>query len=216
MRQGERAEYGGYQVCLFPLDYLYITQTSSPSSLSHCCGHPCDYIGSYWNYPFYAPCDCHLTYQDNVGNTRGYTSNAPVWTPSGLHYVTFSFTHDNNPPVVQGFTQGDLIGHTGTAGMVTGDHVHIDQSLRANARLVSYGYYCAYGNLCYALQDSTYPMNVFYLTGSETIVDTKGYSFTKWDGSITPPIPPTPPTPEPPTRFKWWLGRNKFRKDVIK
>lgn len=208
MRQGERASYGGYEVCLFPMDYLYITQTSGPSSLSHCCGNPCDYVGTYWVYPIYAPFSCHLTYSDNVGNTRAYTSNAPVWTPSGLTYVTVSFTHDANPPVVQGFTQGDLIAHTGMAGQATGDHVHIDQSLQGNARLVSYGVVCAYGNLCYALQGSTAPNNVFYLSGSETIAQTYGYNFKKWDGSVDPPpIPPEPPEPPTPNRFKWWIAK---------
>jgi hypothetical protein len=38
----------------------------------------------------------------------------------GLQYVTFMWFHDNNPIASVGdtFTQGDLIGHTGTAGNV--------------------------------------------------------------------------------------------------
>lgn len=205
MQHGEGATYQGYQVCLFPLDYILITQRSGPNTYSHCCGEPCDYKGPYNRYPIYAPCDCHLTYSDNVGNTRGYTSNTQVWTPSGLTYVTFSFTHDNTPPSKTSFTQGELIGYTGTAGFVTGDHTHIDQSLQANARLVSYGVTCQGGNLCYALQGSTLPTNVFYTTGSETIVDTKGLIFQQWKGSpIDPPQPPVPPIGK---KFKWWMSK---------
>ena len=188
MQAGERISYQGNQVCLFPLDYLYCTQTSSPSSFSHCCGHPADWIGPSSGYPIYAPCDCHLVYSDNAGNTRAYSSDSPVWTPSGLSYVTFSFTHDNNPPAATSFSQGDLIGHTGTAGFVTGDHTHIDQSLTDNAQLISYGFYCSGGNLCYALDGSDYPPEVFYLSGSETIITTLGQGFETWD---------KPPEPEP-------------------
>ena len=200
MRAGERASYNGYQVCLFPMDMINITQTSSPSSLSHCCGHPCDYIGTTPIYPIYAPCDCHLIYSDGSaqGNNRIYASNSAVWTPSGLSQVTFMFTHDDNPPLQQSFTQGSLIAHTGStpSQLVTGDHCHMDQSLRYNAQLVSYGVYCAFGNLCYALQDSAYPYDVFYLSGSERVYDTKGYTFQIWRGS-----------PITYGNFKWWMSR---------
>lgn len=186
MQAGERVSYQGSQVCLFPMDYVHCTQVSGPDSLSHCCGHPADWIGSSGGYPIYAPCDCHLVYSDSVGNTRAYTSDAPVWTPQGLQYVTFSFTHDNNPPAATSFSQGDLIAHTGTAGYVTGDHSHIDQSNQADAQLVSYGIYCAYGNLCYALAGSQPPEDIFYLSGSETFVTDLGQGLETWD---KPPEP---------------------------
>ena len=186
MQAGERVSYQGSQVCLFPMDYVYCTQVSGPDSLSHCCGHPADWIGSYGGYPIYAPCDCHLVYSDSVGNTRAYSSDAPVWTPQGLQYVTFSFTHDNNPPAATSFSQGDLIAHTGTAGYVTGDHAHIDQSNQDDAQLVSYGIYCAYGNLCYALAGSQTPEDIFYLSGSETFVTDLGQGLETWD---KPPEP---------------------------
>jgi len=184
MQAGERVTYQGYEVCLFPLDYVYCTQVSGPSSLSHCCGHPADWIGSYDQYPLYAPCSCHLVYSDNVGNTRGYTSDAPVWTPHGLQYVSFAFTHDSNPPAATSYSQGDLIYHTGVAGYVTGDHVHIDQSNIADAQLISYGIYCQYGNLCYALDGSQPPEDIFYLTGSETFITDLGQNIPTW------PFPP--------------------------
>ena len=184
MQAGERVTYQGYEVCLFPLDYVYCTQVSGPSSLSHCCGHPADWIGSYNQYPLYAPCSCHLVFSDNVGNTRGYTSDAPVWTPQGLQYVSFAFTHDSNPPAATSYSQGDLIYHTGVAGYVTGDHVHIDQSNIANAQLISYGIYCQYGNLCYALDGSQPPEDIFYLTGLETFVTDLGQNLQTW------PFPP--------------------------
>lgn len=201
MRSGERVSYNGYQVCLFPLDYLYCTQTSSPTSFSHCCGHPSDWIGTYANYPIYAPCDCHLVYSDNVGNTRAYTSDNKVWTPLGLTYVTFAFTHDDNPPSATSFRQGDLIAHTGVSGFATGDHTHIDQSNIDNAQLVSYGITCSGGNACYALQDSQQPYDIFYLSGTEDVVQTLGLKFETWNDS-----------PITTSNFKWWMAKRMLDK----
>lgn len=207
MQAGEKLSYQGSQVCLFPLDYLYCTQTSSPTSFSHCCGHPADWIGTRAEYPCYAPFDCHLVYSDNVGNTRGYSSDRPVWTPQGLQYVTVAFTHDSNPPSASSYSQGDLIYHTGIAGFVTGDHVHIDQSNIYGAQLISYGYYCAYGNLCYALNGSQYPEDIFYLSGNETIVDTMGMVFQTWN---QPPEPPTPSKDRMPLWMKYLTMRRQI------
>lgn len=190
MRAGETASYNGYQYCLFPLDYLNCTQVSGPSSLSHCCGHPCDWTGPIAIYPYYAPCDCHRTDILASNGQTIYTSDNQVWTPSGLTYVSFLFAHDNNIPSQTSFSQGQLIGHTGTAGGV-GDHVHLDQSLIQNDVITNYGIYCSYGNLCYALGASAYPADVFYLTGTETIVQTLGNNIP------VVPVQPTPPVPTP-------------------
>lgn len=186
MLAGQTASYNGYQYCLFPLDTLNCTQTSSPSSYSHCCGHPCDWIGQTAQYPYYAPCDCTRIWTYPSDGESIYTSDNPVWTPSGLKYVSFLFAHDNNIPAQTHFNQGELIGHTGTAGFVTGDHVHLDQSLIHNDVITNYGITCSGGNVCWALGSSTYPDLVFYLTGDEIIVDTKGMEFD------TVPEPPAP------------------------
>lgn len=177
MYAGQTARYNGYQYCLFPLDYMNCSQTSSPSSFSHCCGHPADWVGRTARYPYYAPCDCHRIQTLSAYGQTTYVSDNPVWTPSGLHYVTFTFAHDNSIPSQTSFSQGQLIGHTGTAGFVTGDHVHIDQSLFPDDYPVSYGVYCSGGNLCSAQAHSTYPDLVFYLGGTETIVNLQGMEF---------------------------------------
>lgn len=207
MQSGETLSYQGHQVCLFPMDYIYVTQTSGPSSSSHCCGHPTDYIGTYNYYPIYAPCDCHLVYSDSVGNTRAYTSDDQVWTPQGLQYVTFSFTHDEIPPGYTSFSQGELIAHTGRAGQVTGDHTHIDQSDIADAQLVYYGITCAYGNPCYALEGSQPPEDIFYLSGNEIVAQTLGIDFETWSQ------PPEPPTPSDKAKYAILLlaGKRKRR-----
>ena len=222
----------GHEICLFPMDMLYITQLSGPSSLSHCCGHPIDIVGNTPQYPLYAPFSCHLVWSWPDGNERSYTSDNEVWyaTPNGngwtLGYVTVCFTHQNNPPTKTSFKQGELIAHTGTSGNVTGDHCHLDQSTLPNVGNVSFGVTCAYGNLCYALQGSTDPTQIYFINDTN-IVQTLGLNFSSWDGGVTPPQPqpeskkyipllldgmgieifmqpikeeePTPPEPEPPT-----------------
>lgn len=186
----------GTQVVLWPFPVMNITQLSGPGSLSHCCGNPVDCVGPTDHYDGYAPCDCHEVYRDNVGNTRGYTSDNEVYyaSPSGTGwvkgYVSFSFTHNNNPPAQTSFKQGERITSTGTAGMVTGDHCHLDQSPIANAQLVSYGVTCDFGNLCYALQDSVSPETIFFINDTQ-ILNSQGLTFSTFvDGT-------KPPTPEP-------------------
>lgn len=194
MQAGERLSYQGYEVCLFPMDYMKCTQVSGPSSFSHCCGHPCDWAGPSGNTPpgdpIYAPFSCHLVYSDGYsqGNTRAYSSDNPVWTPMGLTYVTVSFTHDNNPPAATGFDQGDLIAHTGDAGFALGYHCHMDQSDIDGAQLIGYGIWCdpSIPWPCYALDGSQEPYDIYYLSGNETIIDLQGMTFQTWSQPPTP------------------------------
>ena len=182
-----------FQVSLFPLDVMDITQTSSPDSFSHCCGHPCDYVGTTVKYPIYAPFDCHLIYMDgaSVGNTRIWQSDKEEQTPTGISYVCVGFTHDENPPyntIGAKIKQGQLIGHSGIAGFVTADHTHIDQAKGQNKVLVNSGRVCASGNTCYNIQDSDYPYNIFF-DNDTTIVNTMGYTFKEYKGGHPGPGP---------------------------
>lgn len=194
MKAGQKLEKDGKQVCLFPMEIMNITQWSSQSSYSHCCGHPFDNaISGQVRVPVYAPFSCHLVHTYSSGNTRVYQSDNEVWTPSGLKNVTISFTHDPNPPTATHYNQGDLIYHTGTAGMATGDHVHIDQSFTLNAGLVSYGIVCSYGNECYALSGSELPNNVFYVNDTNIV---NGYG-QEWKTFVGGDVP----TPEPTYKY---------------
>ena len=179
----------GYENALFPLDYLYCTQKSSPSDYSHCCGHPSDWIGTYNEYPYYAPFS--MTKYGSVAGegTTLWVSDDLVHTPMGLTRVSVQFTHDYNPPTVNHLNQGDLVGHTGRAGLATGDHVHLDQSPMINAPIINYGVTCSSGYQCWALQNSAQPYDIFYITGDETIVQTLGMTFQIVPDTPTPPIP---------------------------
>ena len=183
MRAGEKAYYNGVQVALFPLDYVYCTQIPDPDGFSHCCGTATDWVGPTNQYPFYAPFDCHLVAQNSSENLRAYRSNNPVLTPSGTFYLITGFVHDDNPPSQTSFSQGELIGHTGVTGFVTGDHVHIDQTKAETYTYQASGKICGSGNMCYLVPGGIDAPEAYFLSGSETIVTTLGQNFQTWSGA---------------------------------
>lgn len=183
MRAGEKAYYNGVQVALFPLDYVYCTQIPDPDGFSHCCGTATDWVGPTNQYPFYAPFDCHLVAQNSSENLRAYRSNNPVLTPSGTFYLITGFVHDDNPPSQTSFSQGELIGHTGVTGFVTGDHVHIDQTKAETYTYQASGKICGSGNMCYLVPGGINAVDAYFLSGSETIVTTLGQNFQTWSGT---------------------------------
>lgn len=195
MLAGERmtGDDGAIEVCLFPMDYMACSQESSPSSFSHCCGHPCDWASPNNSpYPVYAPFTGHVVARgQGTGNTLFYSSDAPVRTPSGDIYVTVQMTHAyyGYPPTKTHFTQGELLYYTGQQGFAFGDHLHLDQCPGQNKQWISYGVTCSGGNVCYALPDSRKPNEIFFIDGRETIVTTGSMQFIIGDG--TPIIGPT-------------------------
>ena len=196
MQAGNTASYDGYQYALFPIDYLKCNQSFGHGTYSHCCGCPQDwgYPGSDTTHPYYAPCDCHRIHTYAANGQTIYTSDNPVWTPSGLKYISFLFAHDNNIPAQTSFHQGELIGHMGTkstSGLLTGAHLHMDQSLKKDSGLVNYG--TCDGYTCWAIANPAPANTVFYLYGNETIVSTCGFKFETVPAQPEPPQPPQPP-----------------------
>lgn len=191
MQAGDTASYNGYEYCLFPLDYMNCSQRGTPgdmSSYSHCCTYACDWTDPSTPYPVYAPFSGTLT---NMGVTNGrcyFWSDDKVWTPAGLTYVSLELVHDNNPPASGHYNQGDLIYHTGNAGNVTGPHVHLDQSNRKDVRIQAAGYACTGSSTpsCWTLPHTRPPYEIFYVTGTETVVNLRGMTFQQVPVSPSP------------------------------
>ena len=197
----------GYEVLLFPLEYLYMSQDEG-GNYSHLYTYSIDCLG--WNSqgrvyrcPYYAPCTlrCVRVMSDGVI----WTSTDRVHYPDGtLDIVTIHFAHDNNASsyyVGQIIQQGDVIGHTGTAGNVTGDHVHIN-----TARGTYQGFYDV-GTGHYQLINATHVYDTMYV--NDTII-LQGYNhnWRTYDGGI---IPPTPTPSLKKKKFPWFIYANKIK-----
>lgn len=196
----------GYEIMLFPMEYMNISQ-GEYSSLSHYLAM--DFLG--WNADgrvyhcaYYAPCSCRCVAHWGSDANTTWQSLDKVHLPDGsLTIVTFAFQHDNNPlPVGTVLTQGELIGHTGTAGYVTGDHMHF------NTAVGEYEGYERIGTTqWYELKNSTHIYNTTYVNDTVLYYD-DGYNWKKYQGGI---VPPTPSGDGQKKKFPWVLYARKFR-----
>lgn len=205
MLPGETAWKNGYQVALFPMDYINMSQAYGPGTYSHCCNMATDWAapGNISGYAYYAPCDCYQLGISGSDNIARYRSAHEVYTPSGIKYITWCFMHDNDPPVYAPdylIRQGDRIGATGTAGLGTGPHLHLDQASGSNFTLYNSGQSCTIGVDCYKPYDELAPTNVWYLTGNELFVQTGSLQFQTISGST------------PGGGFKWWFSEPQLRR----
>jgi hypothetical protein len=198
----------GYEVALFPLKYLNMSQDEG-SDYSHQGTYNIDFLGwgsngRVYNCPIYAPCTMKVvnTWLNYAGgNTVTFESVNKVHLPNGqLDYLTISFSHDNNPPYTTLgaiVNQGDLCYHTGTYGNVTGDHIHT---------CLGQGTYQGYTTRPSGHMDLT--NRIHYWEGvyvnDTTIINGYNHNWLTWT------IPPTP-TITRKNRFKWILYSKKLR-----
>ena len=203
MVAGERlVANDGKEVMLFPLPYIYISQGEN-ESFSHGGILAIDFLGwgsngRVYQAPMYAPCSCKCVATiDDYNKGRIFQSLDAVHTPNGLQYVTFMWFHDNDPIANVGdtFTQGDLIGHTGTQGNVTGDHTHMNM---ANGSFNPNNYW-KNGQLV----NSDHIYDICY-TNDTIIVNGYGYNWREYSGGVAP----GENTKE---KFPWVLYARKLR-----
>ena len=195
----------GKEVMLFPLPYIYISQGEN-ESFSHGGILAIDFLGwdsngRVYQAPMYAPCSCKCVATiDDYNKGRIFQSLDKVHTPNGLKYVSFICFHDNNPIASVGskFNQGDVFAHTGTAGNVTGDHVHFN---------TAYGTYAGWENVPPnnngELVNSSHIYETCYVNDT-IIVESNGYNWVTYSGGVTP-------SDLKKKKFPWVLYARKLR-----
>ena len=190
----------GYEVLLFPLEYMNISQDEY-GSYSHSGILAIDFLGwdangRVYHCPYYAPCSCTCVGTSD-SNGRIWQSNNRVHLADGsLDFVSWVQAHDNNPPIVGTIlTQGDILGHTGTAGNVTGDHVHFNFAKGRYA-----GWDSSQGNR--QLENSMHIYNATYVNDT-TIINGENHNWLTWNAPS--------PTIINDSKFKWVLYADKLR-----
>ena len=194
----------GYEVCLFPMDVLNMTQDEG-GDYSHAGTYNIDFVGSYDHYPLYAPCSLRIRRIVSDSNGLICDSVNKVHLPNGaLDYITLLVAHDNNPPsMVVGtiFNQGDLFYHTGTYGWATGDHVHIGIGQGAGGDLVQR----PSGN--WDLNNRIHCWEGMFVNDTN-IIQGYGHDWRVW----SEPTPPPPPHVEDEHKFPFVIARHHWWK----
>ena len=198
----------GYEVALFPMPYLYMTQDEG-GDYSHTGTYNIDFVGYngsavVYTAPIYAPVSMkvisyHGTYTG--GNAVIFESLDKVHLPNGqLDYLTVMFMHANNPPfttVGDVVYQGQLCYYTGTYGYVTGDHVH---SCLGQGRG---GYFVQRSSGNFDLSNRIHYWNGVYINNT-IIIQGYNHNWQTWRGQ------PQPVQNED-KRFPWVLYARKLR-----
>ena len=180
----------GYEVALFPMPYLYMTQDEG-GDYSHTGTYNIDFVGYNGSgvvtrAPIYAPCTMKvISYHPGTtgGNSVIFESVDKVHFADGtLDYMTLMFMHDNSPPyttVGQVVNQGQLCYRTGTYGYVTGDHVH---SCLGQGRG---GYFVQRPGGNYDLNNRIHYWNGVFVNDTG-IIQGYGHDWRKYEGGVEP------------------------------
>lgn len=117
-----------YQLAQFPMDMIHVTQGEN-GSYSHQGTLCIDFVGTSDRYPYYAPCDCECIHQSVSGAYNIWkSSNAVMCADGQVRNIVWSCIHEDPLSYYVGKTlvKGELMGHTGIGGNVTGDHLHLN------------------------------------------------------------------------------------------
>lgn len=187
MKAGQKSVgSNGKENILFPLDYLYVTQGEMVSGDTHEDTWNMDYIGTSTKYPYYAPVTSKVVYTSSANGITIIESVEEVnYIDGRVDYFQAMFWHNDNliHSVGDIVNQGELLGHTGTTGQVTGDHVHVGIGTGKYQGMTS----SPEGHTI--LYNQYHQYNAFGINDT-TIRNTWGYTWNEF-----PDVPPPPPAP---------------------
>ena len=198
----------GKQNAVFPLEFMYLTQGEF-SQGTHKGMYAMDFQGMYnvstrrYRCPYYAPVDLELVaIADPASHAYVYTSINEVNFIDGTSgYLTILVAHDDDSySVGRRVAQGYELGKTGTYGVATGDHVHMEVKKGQYEGLVRNEYNIA------MMKNETHIYDILGVNDTVLLVD-GGYNWREFSDT---PIPPTP-TGRRTKKFPWVLYARKLR-----
>lgn len=212
MRAGETlVASDGFEVALFPLPYLYISQGElMPSNYSHYNTYNMDFLGwdangRVYQDPLYAPFTMKVValWDYNGSHTVSFESvNRVHFADGSFDYMTIEFTHAQNPPyhtIGDIIRQGQICYYTGTFGQATGDHVHM---------CCGKGHYNGYTQRTGGHYDLTNRYHIYdSLYVNDTVIQYDSHDY-PWKIYVGPTPPPHPVNY---SKFPWVLYANKLR-----
>lgn len=190
---------------VFPFEYMYLTQGEG-GSYSHAGTYAMDFQGygangRIYNCPYYAPVDMNMVaIADSASHSYVYTSLEEVNFIDGTtDYFTLLVAHDDTSySIGRRVNQGQMLGQTGTYGIATGDHVHME----AKKGTYEGCHYNSDGN--YMLTNSTHLYELFGVDDTFLIED-GGYNWQVFGSQ------PVPTLFEKRKKFPFVLYANKIR-----
>lgn len=189
---------------VFTFEYMYLTQGEG-GSFSHAGTYAMDFQGygangRIYNCSYYAPVDMQMVaIVDSANHSYVYTSLEEVNFIDGTSdYFTLLVAHDDDSYTIgRRVNQGQMLGKTGTYGIATGDHVHME----AKKGTYEGCHYNSDG--VYMLTNSTHLYDLFGVDDTFLIED-GGYNWRVFENQ---PIPLF----EKRKKFPWVLYANKIR-----
>lgn len=187
----------GNEVCLFPLEYLRISQGEHQLYALDFLGW--NSLGRVYDCPCYAPFTGEVVYTGNDHNMIFWSSSPVRFVDGTLDYATILVAHSDTAPPSVGTVigQGQLWYHTGNYGQSTGDHLHMEVA-RGHVRWDYTGTHL----------DNPYHMWDMMAVNDTTISYGLGLNWREYQGGVTP-------TPEDETKkrhkFPWAIYSRKFR-----
>lgn len=186
----------GNEVCLFPLEYLHMSQGEHQLYALDFLGWNAN--GRVYDCPCYAPFSGEVVFTGNDHNMIYWSSNPVRLVDGTLSHVSILVAHSDTAPAPVGttFTQGALWYHTGNYGYSTGDHLHMEVAL-GHVKWDDSG------------QHLRNPAHMYNVMGvNDTVLDyDMGLNWRDYEGGITPT-----PTTKFESKFPWVLYSKKFRK----
>ena len=189
---------GGNEVCLFPLEYLHLSQGEHQLYALDFLGW--NSLGRVYDCPCYAPFSGSVVYTGNDHNMIYWSTNPVRLVDGSLSHVSILVAHSDTAPAGVGtsFVQGQLWYHTGNYGQSTGDHLHMEVAL-GHVTWDSSGMH---------LNNPAHMYNVMAV--NNTVIDYgMGFNWREYQGGVTPGEETKK------KRFPWVLYAKKLRQRRI-